>query len=130
MFKKALKVLFGICVALVVVPLLMQFLISFDSGFPGSDDGWLGFWVGYLGAILSGIIVLVVVRLQINADRQLNREEKADNTFYYLYSLLGNRKSELTSHLTFQDLKEDIYECLLDQLKVFYYCLKLEHSQP
>ena len=110
--------------------MLIQFLISFDSSFPGSDDGWLGFWGGYLGAILSGIIALVVVRLQINADRQLNREEKADNTFYYLYSLLGNRKSELTSHLTLQDLKEDIFECLLDQLKVFYYCLKLEHSQP
>ncbi|EOA7301064.1 hypothetical protein ACIMQ6_002668 [Enterococcus faecium] len=97
MFKKALKVLFGICVALVVVPLLMQLLISFDSSFPGSDDGWLGFWGGYLGAILSGIIALVVVRLQINADRQLNREEKADNTFYYLYSLLGNRKSGFES---------------------------------
>lgn len=106
------------CLVLIVVPLLMQLLIWFDFGLPGSDDGWLGFWGGYLGAILSGIIALVVVRLQINADRQLNKEEKNDNTFYYLYSLLESRKIELISNLTFQALKKDIYDSLIDQLKV------------
>ena len=118
MFKKALQVLFGICVVLIVVPLSIQYLISFDSSFPGSDDGWLGFWGGYLGAILSGIIALIVVRLQINADRQLNKEEKNDNTFYYLYSLLESRKFELISNSTFQALKKDIYDSLVDQLKI------------
>lgn len=119
MFKnKIWNIIFGTCLVLIVIPSIMQLLIWFDFGLPGSDDGWLGFWGGYLGAILSGIIALVVVRLQINADRQLNKEEKNDNTFYYLYSLLESRKFELISNSTFQALKKDIYDSLINQLKI------------
>lgn len=96
-----------------IVSVFISLLAAYKVG-----DGWLGFWGGYLGAILSGIIALVVVRLQINADRQLNKEEKNDNTFYYLYSLLESRKFELISNSTFQALKKDIYDSLVDQLKI------------
>ncbi|WP_233619167.1 MULTISPECIES: putative phage abortive infection protein [unclassified Enterococcus] len=87
-----------------------------DSSKSSSADGFLGFWGGFLGAILSGIIALVIVRIQIIEERQNRKEEKNDSTFYYLYSMLENRKSDLMETAAFQELKKEIYDQLMYQL--------------
>ncbi|MFS0937982.1 hypothetical protein [Enterococcus casseliflavus] len=120
-FKKALYIfvftLFFIFVLLAILHVYNLFTIN-DSGTSSSADGFLGFWGGFLGAILSGIIALVIVRIQIQEERQNRKEEKNDSTFYYLYSMLVNRKSDLMETAAFQNLKEEIYDQMIYQLKI------------
>ena len=94
-----------------------NYLISKENPTNPSFDGWLGFWGGYLGSILSGTIALLVVRLQIVEERNRHKEEKNDSTFYYLYSMLDNRKYHLMKANSFQDLQQEILNQLDYQLK-------------
>lgn len=119
--KKVLYVfvytLFFIFVVLAILHVYKLFTII-DSSASSSADGFLGFWGGFLGAILSGIIALIIVRIQIQEERQNRKEEKNDSTFYYLYSMLENRKSDLMAMGAFQGLKEEIYNQLIYQLQI------------
>ncbi|MGF1995962.1 putative phage abortive infection protein [Enterococcus casseliflavus] len=110
-----LYTLFSIFVVLAIIHVYKLFTIN-DSNTSSSADGLLGFWGGFLGAILSGIIALIIVRIQIQEERQNRKEEKNDSTFYYLYSMLENRKSDLIETAAFQELKKEIYDQLIYQL--------------
>ena len=102
---------------LVGIPAVYNHIILTENPSNPSYDGWLGFWGGYLGSILSGAIALLVVRLQIVEEKNRHREEKNDSTFYYLYSMLDNRKSDLMKDNSFEKLKEEIFSQLDYQLK-------------
>lgn len=110
-----LYTVFSIFVVLAIIHVYKLFTIN-DSSTSSSADGLLGFWGGFLGAILSGIIALFIVRIQIQEERQNRKEEKNDSTFYYLYSMLENRKSDLIETAAFQELKKEIYDQLIYQL--------------
>lgn len=111
-----LYTLFSIFVVLAIIHVYKLFTIN-DSSTSSSADGLLGFWGGFLGAILSGIIALAIVRIQIREERQNRKEENNDSTFYYLYSMLENRKLDLMKTAAFQGLKEEIYNQLIYQLQ-------------
>lgn len=111
-------IFWGIVIFLKFLAIQMYTLFTIiDSSKSSSADGLLGFWGGFLGAILSGIIALAIVRIQIREERQNRKEENNDSTFYYLYSMLENRKLDLMKTAAFQGLKEEIYIQLIYQLQ-------------
>lgn len=61
--------------SLVIIPLVIQGLINWDTINKGSDDGWLGFWGGYLGSIIGVIGALIVIQIQLANDKNRFDEE-------------------------------------------------------
>ncbi|MGH1876662.1 putative phage abortive infection protein [Enterococcus casseliflavus] len=73
----------ALIVTLIIIPLVIQGVINWDTMNNGSDDGWLGFWGGYLGSIIGVVGALIVIQIQLeNEKKRFDEETKArDNEF-------------------------------------------------
>ena len=73
----------ALIVTLIIIPLVIQGVINWDTMNNGSDDGWLGFWGGYLGSIIGVVGALIVILIQLeNEKKRFDEETKArDNEF-------------------------------------------------
>lgn len=110
-------------VAILVIPLLTQLLINWDTAAKGSDDGWLGFWGGYLGSIIGVVGAILVFHMQLSNETgarkeeqrkadEVRREEKVDNTFFNLLNLLNNQQDKLLTDNTFDKVLRTIEDQL------------------
>ncbi|MBK0038845.1 MULTISPECIES: putative phage abortive infection protein [unclassified Enterococcus] len=73
----------ALIITLIIIPLVIQGVINWDTMNNGSDDGWLGFWGGYLGSIIGVVGALIVIQIQLeNEKKRFDEETKArDNEF-------------------------------------------------
>lgn len=121
---------------IILIPLVVQGLIDWDTTHKGSDDGWLGFWGGYLGAIIGVAGALMAIQLQLSyekkrfkkestsRDKELEEEKKArkseqvDNTFFNLLLLFNDQKNTLLKDINhFEKLINSIYASSKVQLR-------------
>lgn len=70
----------ALIITLIIIPLVIQGVINWDTMNNGSDDGWLGFWGGYLGSIIGVVGALIVIQIQLaNDKKRFDKETKAKN---------------------------------------------------
>lgn len=70
----------ALIITLIIIPLVIQGVINWDTMNNGSDDGWLGFWGGYLGSIIGVVGALIVIQIQLSNEKErFDKETKAKN---------------------------------------------------
>ncbi|MFS1088317.1 putative phage abortive infection protein [Enterococcus casseliflavus] len=119
----------ALIITLIIIPLVIQGVINWDTMNNGSDDGWLGFWGGYLGSIIGVVGTLIAIQIQLSNekkrfDKELSEEKKArrseqvDNTFFNLLLLFNDQKNTLLKDNNhFEKLSGNIYRSSIVQLK-------------
>lgn len=65
----------ALIITLIIIPLVIQGVINWDTMNNGSDDGWLGFWGGYLGSIIGVVGALIVIQIQLENEKKRFDEE-------------------------------------------------------
>ncbi len=65
----------ALIITLIIIPLVIQGVINWDTMNNGSDDGWLGFWGGYLGSIIGVVGALIVIQIQLSNEKERFEEE-------------------------------------------------------
>lgn len=71
-------IVWALIITLIIIPLVIQGVINWDTMNNGSDDGWLGFWGGYLGSIIGVVGALIVIQIQLeNEKKRFDEETKA-----------------------------------------------------
>lgn len=77
MKKKFWTLIIGSVIAVVILPLIIDWLIignSFPSNISNTD--WVGFFGGYIGALIGSIISLLGILWTINFTREQNRADR------------------------------------------------------
>lgn len=75
-FEKNKKfITWALIITLIIIPLVIQGVINWDTMNNGSDDGWLGFWGGYLGSIIGVVGALIVIQIQLSNEKERFEEE-------------------------------------------------------
>lgn len=116
-FKKNVLKWIGITIiTLVILPLLTQILINWDTTNQGSDDGWLGFWGGYLGSIVGVIGAVYIFNNQMKKDSETRRSEITDNTFFNLLTLHTEQHGRLIENGTFNKITDDQKSCIVKEI--------------
>lgn len=117
---------------IILIPLVVQGLIDWDTTHKGSDDGWLGFWGGYLGAIIGVAGALMAIQLQLSyekkrfkkestsrdkeleEEKQSRKSDQVDNTFFNLLNLFISQQNSLISE---KNPDRDLFEDMLEKIK-------------
>ena len=119
----------ALIITLIIIPLVIQGVINWDTMNNGSDDGWLGFWGGYLGSIIGVVGTLIAIQIQLSSekkrfDKELSEEKKArrseqvDNTFFNLLLLFNDQKNTLLKDNNhFEKISRSVYRSSIVQLK-------------
>ena len=119
----------ALIITLIIIPLVIQGVINWDTMNNGSDDGWLGFWGGYLGSIIGVVGTLIAIQIQLSNekkrfDKELSEEKKArrseqvDNTFFNLLLLFNDQKNTLLKDNNhFEKISRSVYRSSIVQLK-------------
>ena len=81
-------------------------IIFFDKALTSSD--WLNFWGNIIGAMLGVVGAFCVMLLQLKREREKNRKEKIDNTFFNLLTLFQNVKAELDTDKFIEHIEYNI----------------------
>mgnify|MGYP000128798269 CR=1 FL=1 len=82
-------VLIGI-VTVVIIPLILAFMLSFQFIRTDTTNEWIGFWGGYLGAILGGLITLFVLFATLKDNRNLQKEQERIEFCRYIVELVSS----------------------------------------
>ncbi|EGP5483126.1 putative phage abortive infection protein [Enterococcus faecium] len=117
---------------IILIPLVVQVLIDWDTAHKGSDDGWLGFWGGYLGAIIGVAGALIAIQIQLSYEKKrfkdentardnelanekaARKSEQVDNTFFNLLNLFISQQNHLISEVK---TEHDIFHLMLEEIK-------------
>lgn len=81
-------------------------IIFFDKALTSSD--WLNFWGNIIGAMLGVVGAFCVMLLQLKREREKNRKEKIDNTFFNLLTLFQNVKNEFDTDRFIKAIETEI----------------------
>ena len=81
-------------------------IIFFDKALTSSD--WLNFWGNIIGSILGVVGAFCVMLWQLKREREKNRKEKIDNTFFNLLTLFQNVKSEFDTYRFIKAIETEI----------------------
>ena len=118
---------------IILIPLIVQGLIDWDTTHKGSDDGWLGFWGGYLGAIIGVAGALIAIQIQLSYEKKrfkyeniardseladekaARKSEQVDNTFFNLLNLFISQQNYLISEVK---TEHDIFHLMLEEIKL------------
>ena len=95
------KYLNWVAIALVVVALVAIILALFKA-----EEGWLGFWGGIIGSAIGVLGAFLLLKEQVNYDRdalkeqlneerEQNRKQQIDNTFFNLLSMHNEQINDL-----------------------------------
>lgn len=138
----------ALIITLIIIPLVIQGVINWDTMNNGSDDGWLGFWGGYLGSIIGVVGALIVIQIQLSNEKErfeeetetrnlefeeekkVRKSEQVDNTFFNLLNLFISQQNMLVSEYSveqnvFEDMLTRIwlgseYQYIQETKKIFY----------
>ncbi|WP_243418968.1 putative phage abortive infection protein [Lactococcus petauri] len=81
-------------------------IIFLNSNFTSAD--WLNFLGNIVGSIVGVVGAFCVMFLQLKKEREKNRKEKIDNTFFNLLTLLQNVKNEFDTENFIKNIREEI----------------------
>ncbi|MEY8307793.1 hypothetical protein AAK913_14485 [Enterococcus faecium] len=95
------KYLNWVAIALGFVVIIAFILASFKA-----EEGWLGFWGGIIGSAIGVLGAFLVLKEQVNYDRdalkeqlneekEQNRKQQIDNTFFNLLSMHNEQINDL-----------------------------------
>lgn len=108
-------VLAVICI-IILVPLGIAFLLSFNFINTDTSNEWIGFWGGYIGAIVGGLITLYVMHTTLNENKvEIERQREFDlrlseiENKRMLYKELIKEISEFISLIPYYTLASQSY---------------------
>ena len=73
------EVLLGSIIALIIIPLIIAYMMSFSLIITDTNNAWIGFWGSYLGAIIGGVIsgcVAMYVLVKTLKDNKMARQRE------------------------------------------------------
>lgn len=73
-----IKILFILFLAILAIPILLNYFMPLVKGRTGNEESWLSFWGSWLGAILGSIATIVGVRWTLN-----DNNDKFSKNFRY-----------------------------------------------
>lgn len=93
------------------------FIVSFALALFKAEEGWLGFWGGIIGSAIGVLGAFLVLKEQVNYDRdalkkqldeekEQNRKQQIDNTFFNLLEMHGSLKEKIGSEGIFSNYYE------------------------
>ncbi|NMP58400.1 putative phage abortive infection protein [Enterococcus mundtii] len=113
-------------------------------------DGWLGFWGGVIGSGIGVLGAFLVLKQQVDEEREQNKRQLVDNTFFNLLAMHNDQINNLKKDAIFisieDEFKSNLNTCLeaegykffrknfsiiknaMEQLKVKYGNYLLEHE--
>lgn len=109
-------------VSVVIIPLIIAFLLSFQLICTDTSNEWIGFWGGYLGAILGGLITLYVLFQTLQENQKAQKRDERINFCNYVAETSGricieaNKVSIFVQRAVEENPKpvmEDIYKAFL-----------------
>lgn len=112
MHMKSWKIILS-TIVVILIPIIINLLISFISWGSGSNDGWLGFWGGYLGALISilGIYVQVTKSIEESKKNRDASEKENKENINLLKEQAKRDKEKIKSQqeeLTEQKIKDQV----------------------
>lgn len=102
--------------------LILAIITSLLAGFK-ADEGWLGYWGGILGSAIGVISAVLILKEQIKSDqssleaqleneRQQNKNQQIDNTFFNLLSMHNEQITNLKEKGLFDKINNSFKERL------------------
>lgn len=90
----------------VAIALMFVALVAFSLALFKAEEGWLGFWGGIIGSAIGVLGAFLVLKEQVNYDRdalkeqlkeerEQNRKQQIDNTFFNLLSMHNEQINDL-----------------------------------
>lgn len=111
------KILFGIIIVFLIIPLIVIFLTSFRLIEVDTSNGWIGFWGSYLGAIIGGWCTVIGVYWTIKHTEKVRKmdieREKENEKFSQRVSV----RPYIQSYAYIQSndtLESAIWKCFVD----------------
>ncbi|WP_226536443.1 hypothetical protein [Fictibacillus halophilus] len=87
MTKKTKKILFGICLGIILIPFTVNILLIGRFPFTNGDD-WQGFFGDFFGAIIGGLTAFLLLQLQ--RDDNNENDAKINRSFVYIENYKGH----------------------------------------
>ncbi|MDT6349349.1 putative phage abortive infection protein [Enterococcus faecium] len=98
----------------IAVGLVFVSLIAFTLALFKAEEGWLGFWGGIIGSAIGVLGAFLVLKEQVNSDREAlkvqleeereqNKQQQIDNTFFNLLDMHTNLKSNFELYKYFDE---------------------------
>lgn len=80
-------------------------------------DGWLGFWGGVIGSAIGVIGAFLVLKEQLDEEREQNRKQQIDNTFFNLLEMHVNLKERIKNERLFNKYYEALQRRTMSKVK-------------
>lgn len=97
-------------VTLVLIPLCVAFLLSFQFIVTDTSNEWIGFWGGYLGSFIGGIITLYVLFKTLEDNKQ-NLERTLEDSKTNLEKTLEDSRINLEKTLESENKRRRLDFC-------------------
>ena len=112
---KSKKIILYTFILAILVPIIINILISLISWGSGSNDGWLGFWGGYLGALISilGIYFQVAKSIENSENNRKAAKKNNDKNIHLLQEQANLDKEKIKNQqkqLDEQKIKDKVHK--------------------
>lgn len=94
------KVIFGVIIILIVVPLIIYLLSTLPVLPQGGNNDWAGFWGGYLGSMIGSIIALYILFKTLAEERKRQRRQERLNYCDYIVERIAEFSQAMSLALT------------------------------
>ncbi|EOM09759.1 hypothetical protein SSM_02771 [Enterococcus faecium EnGen0192] len=121
-------------IALIFVVLVASILALFKA-----EEGWLGFWGGIIGSAIGVLGAFLVLKEQVNSDRdalkeqlneerEQNRKQQIDNTFFNLLSMHNEQINSLKEEKKFEKIYKELRSKLINKMHKSCYSYLRNHK--
>lgn len=88
--------------------ILPPFLIAGVLSILKTNEDWLGYWGGIIGSSLGVLGAFMILKEQINNEREQTRKQQIDNTFFNLLSMHNDQITTLNDQKVFQKINDSL----------------------
>ncbi len=95
---------FKIGLSVILPPFLMAGVLSILK----TNEDWLGYWGGIIGSSLGVLGAFMILKEQINNEREQTRKQQIDNTFFNLLSMHNDQITNLNDQKVFKKINDSL----------------------
>lgn len=118
----------------IAIVLAFVALVAFSLALFKAEEGWLGFWGGIIGSAIGVLGAFLVLKEQVNYDRdalkeqlkeerEQNRKQQIDNTFFNLLSMHNEQINDLKGKNKFgkvyKELRRNLQSAMSTSLHIY-----------
>lgn len=118
----------------IAIALAFVALVAFSLALFKAEEGWLGFWGGIIGSAIGVLGAFLVLKEQVNYDRdalkeqlkeerEQNRKQQIDNTFFNLLSMHNEQINDLKGKNKFgkvyKELRRNLQSAMSTSLHIY-----------